>query len=634
VANEVTIPDHALPACCVRIDVGGSPAGSGFFVAPGVVVTCYHVLRLERLSSQEADPELSVVSPSRRATYVVRDWREWSPTEEDDLAILRVEPADDHPFVLLDTGLRARDELHTYGFPGDYPDGAPTSLTAEGWMGGKTDRWLKLAQGQVRGGMSGSPVLNLRTGAVCGVLKRTIDSSQWIGGYAVSVRALLALSPKLGAQNLRHHMAHTDEWFRLLPADEQRLLLSQRSPETPRSIPSQIIVLTVDQSDDRWEVTATVYGRDAERWVDYARLTSVAVDLNTVRALVARLFRDWASRESTARGRVEPGEQIRLLGEILSSALLRAELAQRFDSLVDAVEHGWLEIALHFADLEDPDFREFVELPWEHLYLPARPPRADVYFARAPRLAFVRALEATPKTSEPRAGKLSLLVVSAAPPDYPDRPDADASLAREVEDSLAGLRELALESPDSFEVAFVSSPRLDGLMQALGEGVYDIVHYVGFGRFDVPNDRLALDTRVPGSPGYVNASDFAACMEDVKPRLVVLEACRGAEPVPADLATFGPELLMRGSDAVIAYQYPVAGALTRKFNRTLYTALADGAALEMAVQTARRKVWMSESESRAFLSPALFLRNPGGFRLVERRERAARSRVGALSGHA
>ena len=52
----------------------------------------------------------------------------------------------------------------------------------------------------------------------------------------------------------------------------------------------------------------------------------------------------------------------------------------------------------------------------------------------------------------------------------------------------------------------------------------------------------------------------------------------------------------------------------------------------MAAQLARKKVWSSDSEGRAFLSPAVFVRNPGGLRLCPGgRETATRSRVGALS---
>ena len=70
--------------------------------------------------------------------------------------------------------------------------------------------------------------------------------------------------------------------------------------------------------------------------------------------------------------------------------------------------------------------------------------------------------------------------------------------------------------------------------------------------------------------------------------------------------------LTAGAQAVIAYQYPVRPELARKFNVALYSALADGTPLEMAAQLARKKVWSSDSEGRAFLSPAVFVRNPGG----------------------
>jgi hypothetical protein len=54
----------------------------------------------------------------------------------------------------------------------------------------------------------------------------------------------------------------------------------------------------------------------------------------------------------------------------------------------------------------------------------------------------------------------------------------------------------------------------------------------------------------------------------------------------------------------------------------------------MAAQMARKKVWSSDSEGRAFLSPAVFVRNPGGLRLAPAGEPPPPPRgVGALSGH-
>jgi len=621
--GQLTISDDALPACCVRIDVGGSHAGSGFFVAPGVVVTCNHVLRLGDLSSDEAGASISIVSPTAGA-FELLDTRERSPTDEDDLAILRVEPADGHSFVLLDTGLRARDELHTFGFPEGYPNGAPAGLVAEGWM--EENRWLKVAGGQVRRGMSGSPILNIRTGAVCGILKRSSDPSQALGGYAVSVRGLFKLSPTLSSANLRHHTTQRRNWFDLLPANKGKMLLAQLA-SGPASLPDQLMVISVDQTGPEWEVSAIVHrrARNGTAWTAAAPLGPIKIDLNSVRELVARVFRDWASREVA---RVEPGEQIRLLGEILSRALLTSDIGSAFDKLIANTVRGWTEIALHFADVADLDFKEFVQLPWEHLYLPQRGNLSDVYFAREPKLAFVRSLLPAPQTPEPSIGKLSLLVV-AVKPSQGGR-DEDSRIADDIDLIVADLQRLQTESPESLEVKVIESPGHSGLIKEVTDSAYDAVHYIGFGRFDAGCDRLALS-----SSRDCNAPDFADCLEGAMPQLVVLQVGRGSETVPADLAAFGPALLMKHSQAVVAYQFPIGRALTQTFNAALYTELAGGAALEMAAQVARKKVWASDSEGRAFLSPAVFVRNPGGLRLTpESPETAQRSRVGAMSGHA
>jgi hypothetical protein len=180
----------------------------------------------------------------------------------------------------------------------------------------------------------------------------------------------------------------------------------------------------------------------------------------------------------------------------------------------------------------------------------------------------------------------------------------------------------------------VESPGVHGLVEEVTSGTYDALHYVGFGRFDAGTDRIALSA-TRSRVGYLNARDFADCLDGAIPRLVVLEACRGAELVPADLAAFGLPLLIKGSQAVVAHQYPVGRELMQKFNAALYTALAEGVPLELAAQVARRKVWSSDSEGRAFVSPAVFVRHPGGLRLTaEGRETASRSRLWALPGHA
>jgi hypothetical protein len=473
--------------------------------------------------------------------------------------------------------------------------------------------------------------------------------------------------------NFRHHTTYRESWFTLLPPKERRLLETQRRSGATTSPPRYVLVISVDQEtlkggETTWNVSATLHTRDdldgdedAERagsvvWSAGEPLGPVAVDLNGVRALVARVFRDWASREGSARGRVEPGEQIRLLGNIISNGLLRGEVGDEFERLIGQVEPDWMEVAVHFSDVDDDDFKEFVQLPWEHLYLPERhvdhKPRGDLYFARDHKVAFVRTLMSEPAVIPPRSGKLEVLVVAVRPPKPMVAEPRDHAATAGINAIVEHLERLGTTLADTMRIRTVNVPGEDDPLGEFDAG-YNVVHYVGYGRLAEGVDRVVLgpDPAVDS----VSAGTFADHLAERVPSLTVLQFCRGSEEVPADLSVFAPPLLMNGCGAVIANQYPVIYDPTKslygrpgdddedernlneaqRFNHWLYTLLVSGVTVELAAQTARRKVWSGDQESRAFLSPAVFVSNPGGLKLVGRgRDKGLRSRVGALPGHA
>ncbi|HEV2787176.1 MAG TPA: serine protease [Solirubrobacteraceae bacterium] len=189
---EPVIPEELLPACAVRIQVGAAHAGSGFFAAPGVVVTCHHVLAPLELPSGTTALDASVIDVNGNR-FGVLDVADDSPA--DDIAVLRVEAGGGHPSALLATGLRTGDEVKTFGYPERHPEGVPTILRAEGLSGGERPM-MKLAGGQVQPGMSGSPVLSLRTGAVCGILKSTRDRTQALGAMRSRFRRCFGSAPR------------------------------------------------------------------------------------------------------------------------------------------------------------------------------------------------------------------------------------------------------------------------------------------------------------------------------------------------------------------------------------------------------------------------------------------------------
>ncbi|MFC4536846.1 trypsin-like peptidase domain-containing protein [Sphaerisporangium dianthi] len=195
--------------------------GTGFFAAPGLVVTCAHVVapadRPPPAFVEAVWGELSLdleVVPGR-----VRAAVRGGP----DLALLRTPPDLEHPFVSLSEAAEPGDELWIYGYPsGRYRGGEPVRAFCEGVSvrAGAT-RLLRVAGGRASPGHSGAPVLNWRTGSVCGVVR--LD--ELVEGDTPVVRlvpaaAILAAFPEVGGAQ-RSNTANR-AWFDLLSADQLR----------------------------------------------------------------------------------------------------------------------------------------------------------------------------------------------------------------------------------------------------------------------------------------------------------------------------------------------------------------------------------------------------------------------------
>jgi hypothetical protein len=181
-----------LRLCLVQINTAdGTPAGSGFFVAPGYIVSCAHVVRRpagNRVTGIWSDQPWSgeVVGSSEPPGSA--DTVFWP---EPDLAIIRVEDDGfDHPCARLagrepngPAPMFAIGRRAALDIPGDFP-------SAELHYAGRYLYLMRLTGDRFWPGMSGGPVVDLSTGAVCGVLK-TAESDR--DGYAVPIRLLAEL---------------------------------------------------------------------------------------------------------------------------------------------------------------------------------------------------------------------------------------------------------------------------------------------------------------------------------------------------------------------------------------------------------------------------------------------------------
>jgi hypothetical protein len=606
------ITDRELRVCTVRIDVGGAAKGSGFFVAPGRVLTCAHVLG----GATEGITVYGVDDVPYTVTKVGDVW------ESRDLAILRVTPSEAHPCVLLIGGQNFDDPFLTFGYPELHREGVASPLATEGYTG--DDRLLRLGGGQVQPGMSGAPILNRRTGGVSGVLSVTRNEQMALGGYAIPIETLWPLKPTLKRRNEAYHDAHRHEWFDLLPMIQKRVLLDAR-PGTPSSEGfTTWFVVSVGGEQRRWEVKATLYPSGEQL------PPAEPAEVHLVLDQVARLFRDWATRARIdplgplPRRRFNQGEAIRLLGSILFDAVLPDEIGRRFDELVSTGNER-VELALHFDRTVIPT--EFVDMPWEYLYIGPPVFRKDAQVAAEEKLAFVRVDNSEyQEPARPTRRQLSALMVPVTPPAQGDDPTAD-----EVVEQACGV----IEGLGGFGVETLQMRTPMDLMNKLADGAYDILHYVGFGRYEEGADRLALG---PSPDFYREAQPFAALLPDgaLAPRIVILQQIDGPpDSVPPDLSVFAWRLLQRGVEAVVAYQFPLARRLGKEFNREFYTKIAGGESFETAVQKARTLIWTMEPDLHAFLAPAAFVTHPGELRLTAvAGPTAPMARVGVTAAHA
>jgi hypothetical protein len=183
-----------LKECTVRLQGVDGELGTGFFVAPGLVLTCFHVVKTTYSQKQ----------------IILAEWQnqqfnasvEALPSNPEivDLALLKLENAPHtHLWVTLDVNPAIGDELYTFGYTRDYLNGEPATFECEGFDGDNPPL-MKFKAGQVRSGLSGSAIINQKTGKVCGIVKRSRDVDFDLGGRAVPISVVLATFPTLSQQ--------------------------------------------------------------------------------------------------------------------------------------------------------------------------------------------------------------------------------------------------------------------------------------------------------------------------------------------------------------------------------------------------------------------------------------------------
>ena len=182
--------ESLLRDCTVKVSTSKqSSTGTAFFIAPGMLLTCAHVVK----SSTDKTAKVFWAKNNKTCSADII-WISPDITRAD-LALLKVHQYQfpSHPCVELDVAveegeedLRVNDDLFSYGYMRDYRNGAGVLGKSE-WFTGDIPPLIKFKGGQIKHGLSGAALLNLKTGRVCGVVKETRSATFPQGGGAVPI---------------------------------------------------------------------------------------------------------------------------------------------------------------------------------------------------------------------------------------------------------------------------------------------------------------------------------------------------------------------------------------------------------------------------------------------------------------
>lgn len=157
---------------------------TGFFIAPGLVCTCYHAIRAP--GSATSCVWNGTAFPTTATWY----------DESLDLALLAVD-AQDHPVLSLAESPQVFGEYLAYGY--QWTDRGYHGYSVLGELGGiaedDTQQLLVLNTGVVAPGLSGAPAYSLTQGGVIGVVKRDRPEG---GGYAIPIQRVAELLKTAG----------------------------------------------------------------------------------------------------------------------------------------------------------------------------------------------------------------------------------------------------------------------------------------------------------------------------------------------------------------------------------------------------------------------------------------------------
>ena len=581
-------PDHwnaletHLRHCVTRVELLDSSGellghGTAFFIAPGLALTCRHVIAL----ALEADRRIRIVTWDRR---VLEARVEDAPSEPwPDLALLRVPEGADQPCVVIEREKVARNaQVVLAGFPENTQVSyqAPGAITDGLGYDDHQRPYLKVALGQIEPGMSGGPVVDVARGVVCGITRLSKGKDNVVGGFVLPIGVAIDWS-NLVERVYDQPSQGSQEWLLLLGAD--RLKELGREPDGRREtarVVSDRAELAVEPADDPSDP-----GRLPRRWI--VKIASAPTDCGPVAVGLPELgddLLDTLDRWSRRRLLTDE-EEVKLLGRVLHRALLPTALMNDLQTWLEGANRPLLRLLVSRGQL--------AEIPWEYATFDD-----DHALGAHERLAFSRYVAVDAGAPTLPQDKRKALVIVACPPELHQRLPPILHMGR-IEQPLDA-EELAERLTSTIEnesnrrivVGDVKvNPNVTELRRAITSSDADIVHYVGFGRASGGGELVCVGSHEESV--WFEVSSLQELRRNVPPaaafvlQLLVPPPNEPSIPVPLPGSSLLP-LIGRCWNAVVATQHPAPTRHIDEFNGQFYYELGNGSSLESSVQGARR----------------------------------------------
>lgn len=304
---------------------------------------------------------------------------------------------------------------------------------------------------------------------------------------------------------------------------------------------------------------------------------------------------------------------LKLVGRHLFRVLFADPIIkERFVATCDAKDS--VQVRLEFRQ----QAMTLARLPWEFLFIEGQDVENGKFLAQHDNLVLVRHVEWQGKFQR-GSRQLKVLVVVQSPQDK-------TTIATSGLEKL--LDQLAERKGESFTRRVERNLDWNNIRNAIRDFKPDVFHFAGHGgtgalwlaqaesdpQHASEADGFGSFRRPP--PVTISQDGVAELFRHHKPRLVILDACDSGVETAA-LPSVAHAVLRAGVQAAVAMRYKISNAASEMFSTTLYSEIAAGRPLDMAVQQARVEVAClpvntgrrngTPYNDRAFGTPVLYL---------------------------